>query len=97
MKTKRVNELIFDSAVQVRDQWADQICYETVLAELQKPENERLLNDTKRVQNAGIKNLGEKGAVELLAAVAIFLTQFPPRQVDDLERARIRRNCECRW
>ena len=96
MKTKRVNELIFDRAVQVRDQWADQICYETVLAELQRPENERLLNATKRVQNAGIKNLGEKGAVELLAAVAIFLTQIPPKWVDEMEHARERRR-ECRW
>ena len=96
MKTKRVNELIFDRAVQVRDQWADQICYETALAELQKPGNERLVEATKRVQSAGIKNLGEKGSVELLTAVAIFLTQIPPKWVDELEKARTRRR-DCRW
>lgn len=97
MKMKRVNELIFDEAVQVRDPWADQLYYETVAEELQKPGYERLVSATKRAQNAGIKNLGEKGSIELLAAVAIFLTQVPPRQVDELDRARVRRNCECRW
>lgn len=94
---KRVNELIFDRAVQVRDPYADQVYFETVAAELEKPENERLMQDAKRVQAAGIKNLGEKGSVELLAAVAIFLTQVPPKRVDDLEFARIRRrNCDLR-
>lgn len=93
---KRVNELIFDRAVQVRDPWADQLYYETVANELQKPGYERLVSATKRVQGASIKNLGEKGSVELLAAVAIFMTQVPPRQVDELERARIRRNSDLR-
>lgn len=93
---KRVNELIFDRAVQVRDPWADQVYFETVAAELQKPGYERLVSATKRVQGASIKNLGEKGSIELLAAVAIFLTQVPPKQLDELERARIRRNSDLR-
>ena len=93
---KRVNELIFDRAVQVRDPWADQVYFETVAAELEKPGNERMMSAAKRVQNTHIHNVGEKGSVELLAAVAIFLTQVPPKQLDDLERARIRRNCDLR-
>ena len=91
-----VNELVFDQRMKVRPPWEDWILYETVARNLMKPENERFADDMKRVRDAGIRNLGEKGATELIGALAIFLTQVPEQMVEAVECARLRRTEEVR-
>ena len=80
-----VNEIIFGRRIDYRPEEEDAL-YTNMLREIiARPENLRERDTVKRVQNARIKNLGEKGAIELLGAVGIFLTQIPEKQMRNVE------------
>ena len=88
---KTVNEIIFERKMDTRPEWEDCFYLDTVKEVLKRQENVRERDMVKRVQSAKIKNVGEKGATELLAAVGLFLTQVPEREVRDIEWTRMMR------
>lgn len=88
---KTVNEIIFDRKMDTRPEWEDCFYLDTVKEVLKRQENVRERDMVKRVQNAKIKNVGEKGATELLAAVGLFLTQVSDREIRDVEWTRMQR------
>ena len=92
-----VNEIVFGRKMEAgRPAWEDCFYIDTCASVIERPEHYRVKDGVKKIANAGIRNVGEKGALELVSAVAIFLTQVPEKLVDDVETARIRRNSDLR-
>ena len=86
-----VNKLIFGRNMDFRPPLEDMYYIDTLQEVLKRPENTYARVLVKRLENAKIKNIGERGSLELFGALAIFLTQIPEKQVDNIDFERHRR------
>jgi len=87
-----VNEIVFGQKLLERSLEQNTVFYESISKVLNDCETEeRIRDDYKRILEARIRNVGEKGALELLGSLAVYFTQIPEKQVRGVEVERAMR------
>lgn len=89
---KTVNQLIFGRKMDYRPEFENNLYIDTVIDEIKKPENSYIQGIYQSLQKKRIRNVGERGSAELLASLAIFLSQVPDKKLAEIEKIRKMRN-----